>query len=93
VCWFKKVGLECRGRVLQHVDAGLVICSLMAVHLHRRLQAGAMAVPVCPPRITSGAPSTGPTAPRAESQRLLKEPKAASSPESEEGKHSEASDC
>merc|ERR1719327_2178152 len=90
VCWFKKVGLECRGRVLQHVDAGLVICSLMAVHLHRRLQSGAQAVPASPPRITSGAPSPGPTPPRAESRRSPKEPKAASSPEGAEGKQSEA---
>jgi len=84
VCWFKKVGLECRGRVLQHVDAGLVICSLMAVHLHRRLQAGAMSVPASPARITNGAPPPG------QSQRSSKEPKAAGSPEKAEGKQSEA---
>lgn len=37
VCWLKKVGDECTGRVLQHVDAGLVICSLLATHVHRRI--------------------------------------------------------
>lgn len=90
VCWFKKVGLECRGRVLQHVDAGLVICSLMAVHLHRRLQSGALALPASPPRIAGGAPSPGPTPPRAERKRSSEEPKAASPPEGAEGKQSEA---
>jgi len=39
VCWFKKVRTECRGRALQHVDAGLVLCSLLATHVHRRLLA------------------------------------------------------
>jgi len=41
VCWFKKVRNECRGRALQHVDAGLVLCSLLATHVHRRLLANA----------------------------------------------------
>jgi len=41
VCWFKKVRNECRGRALQHVDAGLVLCSLLATHVHRRLLATA----------------------------------------------------
>lgn len=42
VCWFKKEGRnECRGRALQHVDAGLVLCSLLATHVHRRLLANA----------------------------------------------------
>jgi len=41
VCWFKKVRTECRGRALQHVDAGLVLCSLLATHIHRRLLANA----------------------------------------------------
>lgn len=40
VCWFKKVGDQVRGRALQHVDAGLVICGLLATHVHRRLAAG-----------------------------------------------------
>lgn len=37
VCTLKKVGDECEGKVTQHVDAGLVLCSLMAIHVHRRL--------------------------------------------------------
>lgn len=37
VCWFQKSGDELCGRVLQHVDAGLAICSLLATHVHRRL--------------------------------------------------------
>mmetsp|Transcript_117345 Transcript_117345/g.364777 ORF Transcript_117345/g.364777 Transcript_117345/m.364777 type:complete len:307 (-) Transcript_117345:83-1003(-) len=41
VCWFKQVGAECHGRALQHLDAGLVICSILATHVHRRLTASA----------------------------------------------------
>ncbi|CAK0877143.1 unnamed protein product [Prorocentrum cordatum] len=37
VCWFQRSGDELCGRVLQHVDAGLAICSLLATHVHRRL--------------------------------------------------------
>jgi len=37
VCSMKKVGDECIGKVSQHVDAGLVICALMATYVHRRL--------------------------------------------------------
>lgn len=37
VCWFQKVDGEVSGRVLQHVDAGLAICSVLATHIHRRL--------------------------------------------------------
>lgn len=37
VCSMKKVGNECVGKVSQHVDAGLVLCALMATHVHRRL--------------------------------------------------------
>lgn len=39
VCWFKKVAGEhqCRGRVLQSVDAGLIISSILATQVHRRL--------------------------------------------------------
>jgi len=37
VCWFKSVGDRCTGGVLQHVDAGLVICGLLATRVHRRL--------------------------------------------------------
>mmetsp|Transcript_12285 Transcript_12285/g.23857 ORF Transcript_12285/g.23857 Transcript_12285/m.23857 type:complete len:356 (+) Transcript_12285:91-1158(+) len=41
VCWFKKVQTGCQGRALQHVDAGLVLCSLLATHVHRQLLANA----------------------------------------------------
>lgn len=37
VCSFKTVDGDCHGRVLQHVDAGLIMCSLMATYVHRRL--------------------------------------------------------
>jgi hypothetical protein len=38
VCKMEKRGVdECVGSVCQHVDAGLVICALMATHVHRRL--------------------------------------------------------
>jgi hypothetical protein len=36
VCWFQQHGDECCGRVLQHVDAGLVICALLAAMIHRK---------------------------------------------------------
>lgn len=38
VCWFKQSSGECR--VLQNVDAGLVICSLLATYVHKRLLSG-----------------------------------------------------
>lgn len=50
VCTFKKIGDECHGHVLQYVDAGLVICSLLAAHVHRRLTM-AMASPGTPLRL------------------------------------------
>mmetsp|Transcript_72716 Transcript_72716/g.196673 ORF Transcript_72716/g.196673 Transcript_72716/m.196673 type:complete len:296 (-) Transcript_72716:61-948(-) len=34
---FKKIGEECVGSVILQVDAGLVIASLVAIHLHRSL--------------------------------------------------------
>jgi len=37
VASFKKDGADCHGRTTQHVDAGLIICSLMAARVHRRL--------------------------------------------------------
>jgi len=37
VCSLKKNGNECVGKVTQHVDAGLVLCALMAIYVHRRL--------------------------------------------------------
>lgn len=39
----KKVGDECHGRILQHVDSGLVLCSLLATYIHRRLATTAAA--------------------------------------------------
>lgn len=33
----KQVGDECVGKVTQHVDAGLVLCAVMATYVHRRL--------------------------------------------------------
>jgi len=38
VCGLKQIGKECRGFVHQQVDAGLVITSLMAVHVHQQLR-------------------------------------------------------
>lgn len=47
VCSFKESGEECRGSVMQGVDAGLVIGSLCAIHLHQRLRrAGALPAPL-----------------------------------------------
>lgn len=37
VCSMKNVGDECVGKISQHVDAGLVLCALMATYVHRRL--------------------------------------------------------
>jgi len=37
VCTLKKNGDQCVGKVTQHVDAGLVLCAVMAIHVHRRL--------------------------------------------------------
>lgn len=38
VCSFRKTGDECRGFVMEQVDSGLVIASLLAIHLHRHLR-------------------------------------------------------
>lgn len=38
----KMVEGVCSGHIVQHVDAGLVICSLLAVHVHRRLVANVL---------------------------------------------------
>jgi len=51
VCTVKKNGNECVGKVHQHVDAGLVLCALMAIHVHRRLSKP------WTPEVTSGAGS------------------------------------
>jgi hypothetical protein len=37
VCKFQKVGDECRCCILQHVDAGLVFCTLLATQVQRRV--------------------------------------------------------
>mmetsp|Transcript_96160 Transcript_96160/g.206309 ORF Transcript_96160/g.206309 Transcript_96160/m.206309 type:complete len:358 (-) Transcript_96160:104-1177(-) len=37
VCSLKKENGVCKGSILQHVDAGLVICALLATSVHRRL--------------------------------------------------------
>lgn len=37
VCGFQAIDSECRGWVVPHVDAGLAICSLMAIRVHKRL--------------------------------------------------------
>lgn len=37
VCWLKKLDGDLRGCALQHVDLGLVLCSFLAVHVHRRI--------------------------------------------------------
>lgn len=37
ICGVKKTDSECRAWVLQYIDAGLVIASLLAVHLQKRL--------------------------------------------------------
>jgi len=37
VCGFQAFDGDCRGWVVPHVDAGLAICSLMAVRVHKRL--------------------------------------------------------
>lgn len=57
VCWIKADGAEYNGKVLQHVDAGLVMCAFFATHVHRKLVASAQAVPkalVSPPGGSSG---------------------------------------
>lgn len=43
VCWFKKIDGECRGHIVQHVDAGLVICSILATHVHQRFMSARLA--------------------------------------------------
>jgi len=40
VCYLQKdEDGECRGSILQHVDAGLVICAILATRVHKRLAA------------------------------------------------------
>lgn len=56
---FRKIGEECIGSVIQQVDAGLVIASLIAIHLHRLLQSSGMRTPSPSPRksLLFGAPA------------------------------------
>jgi hypothetical protein len=42
VCSFRKTGDECRGFVMEQVDSGLVIASLLAIHVHQHLQRSTM---------------------------------------------------
>jgi len=51
VCAIQKKGSDCIGEVSPHVDAGLIICSLLATHVHRRLT-----VTVPPPPADASAP-------------------------------------
>jgi len=37
VFWVQQQGKRCQGKVLQHVDMGLVICAVLATRVHRRL--------------------------------------------------------
>lgn len=53
VCWFKQVGNEQTGKILQHVDAGLVLCSLLSTQVHRRLLAS-KPVSLTTPKLSSG---------------------------------------
>lgn len=61
VCSLKREDGECKGSILQHVDAGLMICALLATNVHRRLNAKASQLP---PRVKDSAegeePSTVP---------------------------------
>jgi hypothetical protein len=57
VCKFWKVGDECRCTILQHFDAGLVFCSLLATQVQRRV-----AEPLLPrPGLPLPAPAAAPT--------------------------------
>merc|ERR1719171_1308006 len=65
VCEVSHSNGVCTGRVLQHVDAGLVICSLLATHVHRRLpqnnnnsdSMSAVSIPSPMPAITAAPPA------------------------------------
>lgn len=61
VCTVQRINGEIHGRVLQHVDAGLVMCSLLATHVHRRLAPkpapAALPAPMPPP--STEAPEEG----------------------------------
>lgn len=57
VCSMKKVGDECVGKVAQHVDAGLVLCAIMATYVHRKLSQpwSAREQNIAPSRMSVGA--------------------------------------
>lgn len=50
VCTIQRVNGQVHGRVLQHVDAGLVICSLLATIVHRKTVPRTADVPAALPR-------------------------------------------
>lgn len=90
VCSFKRVRLlgeggavfQCNGRVLQYVDAGLVICSLLATHVHRRLTSTLAALASPPP--SSSLDQTPRTRPVSGAGRALATAAAATSEEEAE---------
>jgi len=54
VCSFHIVGATCNGWVLQHVDAGLAIISMLSTQVHRRmLEVAVSPLPRWPPAIKS----------------------------------------
>lgn len=59
VCTMKRVGAYGVGRVMQHVDAGLVLCSLLAAQVHRHLK---LRVPVSTWDTIAYPPETSPRA-------------------------------
>lgn len=79
VCWFKKVGTDCQCRVLQHVDAGLVLSSFLATQVHRRLTTATPPTAVPAPKVASAGvrapirPAAAAPGPK-EQQRLSKTP-------------------
>jgi len=76
VCTIKKIGSICEGEVEQHTDAGLIICTLFAAHVHRQLLAKEMPSPWdfggfnSTPGMPIGGSLTSPMAPRGQPRRL-----------------------
>ncbi|CAE8593218.1 unnamed protein product [Polarella glacialis] len=67
VCSLKKLDDGCHCWVLQHFDAGLVICSLLAIQVHRRLHAlGSKGGPTSPPHSEEAVDSSGAKGPSQE---------------------------
>lgn len=73
VCSFRRTGAQCSGKVLQHVDLGLVICSLLATYVHRRLNSLAVAASQSPLSAPASlaAPPKEPAQPGLQRQRDL----------------------